>query len=163
MLSLSKDIKLIITDFDGVITDGFLYVSAVSEEQSKKVNFKDIMGISLAVKNGYKVAIVSGEKNKVVDFIANKFDLQDVHQGIKDKIFVVKNIIEKYSLSPSAVLYIGDDINDIEALKYVGTAITVPDANYKVKNIENIITTKAPAGNGAFREVIDSLLNTRRM
>ena len=158
MLKLNKDIKLIVTDFDGVLTDGYVFYSSVSDEEIKRISFKDIMGISLAIKNGYKVAIISGEKNKIIDKLANKFCLEDVHQGIKDKLSALQSIAEKHQLSQDEICFIGDDINDISALEYAGTAITVPEANYKVKNITNIIITTAPAGNGAFREVIDALL-----
>jgi len=140
MLQLNKNIKLIVTDFDGVLTDGYVFYSSVSDEEIKKISFKDIMGMSLAIKNGYKVAIISGEKNKIIDKLANKFCLE-----------------EKHKLSSEEICFIGDDINDISALEWAGTAITVPEANYKVKNIANIIITDASAGNGAFREVVDSL------
>jgi len=158
MIKINKNIKLIVTDFDGVITDGYVYYSSISDEELKKISFKDIMGISLAIKNGYRVAIISGEKNKIIDKLANKFSLEDVHQGIKDKLSTLHLIAEKYQLSQDEICFIGDDINDINALSWAGTAITVPDANYKVKNITNIIITTAPSGNGAFREVIDSLI-----
>src|SRR3989339_1314222 len=99
MLSkFNNDIKLIATDFDGVLTDGFVYYSSDSLEELKRVSFKDIMGISLAVKNGYKVAIISGEKNKIIDRIADKFNLEDVHQGIRDKNAILLALCEKYSL-----------------------------------------------------------------
>lgn len=161
MLNINKNIKIIATDFDGVLTDGGVYFSSVSDEEMKRISFKDIMGISLAVKNGYKVAIISGEKNYIIDRLANKFNLQDVHQGIKDKFSVIKSISEKYNLPLSEICYIGDDINDIAVLEAVGTAVTVPDANYKVKQLPGILITEAHAGNGVFREVIDSLLQVK--
>lgn len=161
MIEINKNIKLIATDFDGVLTDGYVFYSSVSDEEIKRISFKDIMGLSLAVKNNYKIAIISGEKNKIIDKLANKFNLEDVHQGIKDKQAVLQSIAEKYGLSQEEICYIGDDINDIGALEWAGTPVTVPEANYKVKKIENIATTTANAGNGAFREVIDSLLERR--
>ncbi|OGI02157.1 MAG: hypothetical protein A2104_03850, partial [Candidatus Melainabacteria bacterium GWF2_32_7] len=120
MLRLNKNIKLIVTDFDGVLTDGYVFYSSVSDEEIKRISFKDIMGISLAVKNGYKVAIISGEKNKIIDKLANKFLLQDVHQGIKDKLTSLQSIAEKYKLSCEEICFIGDDINDISALEWAG-------------------------------------------
>lgn len=161
MLKLNKDIKLIATDFDGVITDGFVFYSSTSDEEIKRISFKDIMGLSLTVKNNIPVAIISGEKNKIIDKLANKFNLKDVHQGIKDKLTVLQWLTEKYRFSENDICYIGDDINDIEALNWAGTAITVPNATYKVKNIENILITSANGGDGAFREVVDALLNYR--
>ena len=158
MLNINKNIKLIATDFDGVLTDGHVYYSSVSDEEIKKISFKDIMGISLAIKNNYKIAIISGEKNYIIDRLARKFNIEEVHQGIKDKLSVLKNISEKHFISFSEICYIGDDINDISALEKAGVAVTVPDANYKVKKVPGILITKANSGNGAFREVIDSLL-----
>jgi YrbI family 3-deoxy-D-manno-octulosonate 8-phosphate phosphatase len=158
MIKLNKNIKLIVTDFDGVLTDGGVYFSSVSDEEIKKVSFKDIMGMSLAVKSGYKVAIISGEKNRIIDKIAGKFNLEDVHQGIKNKLESLCSIAEKYDFSQEEICYLGDDINDIEALEWAGTAVTVPRCNYKVAAIPNIITTSAKAGDGAFREVVDSIL-----
>ncbi len=159
MLNINKDIKIIATDFDGIITDGYVYYSSVSDEQTKRISFKDIMGMSLAVKNGYIIAIISGEKNSIIDKLAGKFKLEDVHQGIKDKLPVLKGISEKYSIALSEICYIGDDINDIAALEAAGVSVTVPGANYKVHQVPGILVTKADSGNGAFREVVDSLLN----
>jgi len=158
MIEINKKIKLIATDFDGIITDGYVYLSSVSSEEVKKVSYKDIMGISIAVKKGYKIAVISGENSPIIDKIADRFKLEDIHKGIKDKLSVLISIAEKYSLKQEEICYLGDDINDIGALEWAGTAITVPDANYKVKQVSDIIITNAPAGNGAFREVIDSLL-----
>lgn len=158
MLNINKKIKIIATDFDGILTDGCVYYSSVSDEEMKKISYKDIMGISLAVKNGYKVAIISGEKSRIIDRIAAKFNLTDVHQGIKDKLAVLTSISKKYDTPLSEICYIGDDINDISALEKAGIAITVPGANYKVKAINGILITNEHSGNGAFREVVDSLL-----
>ena len=83
MLNINKNIKLIATDFDGVLTDGHVYYSSVSDEEIKKISFKDIMGISLAIKNNYKIAIISGEKNYIIDRLARKFNIEEVHQGIE--------------------------------------------------------------------------------
>lgn len=156
-LKLSKKIKLIVSDFDGVFTDGGIYISE-NFEVTKKISFKDIMGVSQALKNGFKVAIISGEKSKAIDFLANKFEQLEVHQGERIKITVLKNIIDKNELKPDEVIYIGDDVNDIECLNYVKNAITVPNANSKVKKIKNVKITVNKGGDGAFREVIDTLI-----
>ena len=85
MLELSKDIKYIITDFDGILTDGFIYLPDKTDDLIKKISFKDIMGISIAVKSGIKVGIISGENSRAIDFLKNKFNLEEVHQKIKNK------------------------------------------------------------------------------
>jgi len=126
LLNFDKEIKLIATDFDGVITDGFVYYSSNSIEEMKKVSYKDIMGFSLAVKNGYKIAVISGDTSPVIDKIADKFKLKDIYQGIRDKLSVLLSISEKYGVPLSNICYIGDDINDIPVLEKVGIAVTVP-------------------------------------
>lgn len=157
-ITLPNTIKFIITDFDGVCTDNCVYIDS-DGNMSRKINFKDIMAFSLLKKNGYKVAIISGEKNAAIDKIAETFKIDEVHQGIRIKIDIVKSLIEKYNLSEEEFLYIGDDVNDYDSLCYAKYRITVPDAVFKIKNIENIQTTKTRGGDGAFREVVDTLLN----
>ena len=156
-LKLSSDIKLLISDFDGIFTDGGLYVTDEGKT-SKKISFKDLMGISLAIKSGYKIAFISGEKTAAIDIVANRFKIEDVHQGIRDKKPIVEELLKKYTLKPAECLYVGDDVNDIEAMKLVEYRITPPNANYKVKKVDNIQLTNACGGDGAFREIVDSLI-----
>lgn len=158
MIKLPKDIEYIFTDFDGVITDGCAYISDLTGEISKKLSFKDVMGISIATKNGYNVGIISGESCGAIDYIKNKFNLEEVHCNIRNKQEVLMQIIKRKNLNPEKIIYIGDDINDINALKLVGYPVTVNNAVAKVKEIPNIQITSNDAGNGAFREIIDSLI-----
>ena len=157
-VTLPKTIKFIITDFDGVCTDNCVYINSEGE-MSRKINFKDIMGFSLLKKNGYKVGIISGEKNSAIEIIKEKFSIEEVHQDIRIKLDVVKSIVEKYGLNENEYLYIGDDVNDYDTLCYVKHKITVPDAVKKIKNIEGIQITNTKGGDGAFREVVDAILN----
>lgn len=158
-IKLPKSIKFVITDFDGVCTDNCVYIDSKGE-MSRKVNFKDIMGFSLLKKNGYKVGIISGEKNSAIEKIKDVFKIDEVHQDIRVKIDVIKSIVKKYNLTQDEFLYIGDDVNDYDALCYAKHRITVPDAINKVKCIEGIQITETKGGEGAFREVVDTLLNT---
>ena len=156
-VSLPDTIKFILTDFDGVCTDNCVYIDSKGE-MSRKINFKDIMGFILLKKNGYKIGIVSGEKNAAIEKINQVFKLDEVHQDIRIKIDVIKYIMEKYQLSLDEIVYIGDDVNDYDSLCFVKHKITVPDAIQKIKNIDGIQITSARGGEGAFREVADSLL-----
>lgn len=149
---------MVITDFDGIVTDNCVYIDAKGEA-SRKLNFKDIMAFSLLKKNGYKIGIISGEANSAIKLLDEKFQLDEVHQGIRNKLEVIEKIIEKYSLSDEDFLYIGDDVNDVEALKRAKYAITVPNAVSKVRNLEGIQITSVNGGEGAFREVVDCLLD----
>ena len=157
MINLPKTIKMVITDFDGIVTDNCVYISS-NGEMTRKLNFKDIMAFSLLRKNGYKIGIISGEANSAIEVIKEKFDVEEVHQGIRNKLEVINKIIEKYGLKNDEYLYIGDDVNDYDSLLQADFAITVPNAVEKIKNIPNIQITERAGGDGAFREVVDALI-----
>ena len=157
MIKLPKTIKMVITDFDGIVTDNCVYIDA-NGNMSRKLNFKDIMAFSLLKKNGYKIGIISGEANSAIEVLSKKFDIEEIHQGIRNKLEVLKSIIDKYSLSEEDFVYIGDDVNDYDSLKFSKYAITVPKAVEKLKNIENVQITSNNGGDGAFREIVDSIL-----
>ncbi len=156
MIKLPESIKWIITDFDGIMTDNCVYIHD-DGVMARKLNFKDVIGFSMLWKKGYKIAIISGEKNFAIETLAKKFDINEVHQNIRIKIDILKSIVEKYNLSSEEFVYIGDDINDIECLEYAKYKITVPQAVEKVKQIQGIQITTANGGSGAFREVADCL------
>jgi YrbI family 3-deoxy-D-manno-octulosonate 8-phosphate phosphatase len=157
-LKIPKTLKMIVSDFDGVMTDNCIYVDE-NLKISRKVNFKDIMAVSRLTKAGYDVIFVSGEKNPLIDLLSERFNLKENHQNIRAKADVLKSIVEKYDLKPEEFLYIGDDINDIDCLKLAKIRITVPNAVQSVKKIKGIQITKEQGGSGAFREVADCLLN----
>lgn len=157
MLKLPETIKMVITDFDGVVTDNCVYIND-DFSMSRKLNFKDVMAFSILKKNGYKIGIISGERNSAIEILAKKFEVEEVHQNIRVKIDVLKDIIEKYNLDENEFVYIGDDVNDIECLNFAKYKITVPHAVDKVKAVAGIQVTQSVAGNGAFREVADCLV-----
>lgn len=156
-MNIPNNIKMIITDFDGVFTDNSVIVNA-DKSISRKVSFKDLMGISILIKNGYKVGIISGEKNPVIEMIAEKFKLTEIFMDIRVKIDVLKDILKRNNLTVDEVIYIGDDVNDKECLEYVSTKITVTNANKKIKQIEGIQITSVNGGDGAFREIVDEIV-----
>ncbi len=157
MIKLPDTIKWVITDFDGIITDNCAYIDA-GGGISRRVNFKDVMGMSILKKNGYQIAVISGEKNSAIELLSKKFDICEIHQGIRKKIDVLLSILSKYSLSQEEYIYIGDDINDLECLEYAKYKITVPGAVAKVRAVSGIQVTMAFSGEGAFREVVDALV-----
>ena len=157
MLEIKNKIKMIVSDFDGIFTDGSIIINN-DGSTSKKLSYLDIMAVSMLIKNGYKFAIISGEKSSAIDYLANKFDLTDVYQDIRQKAPVLQELMAKYSLKSNEVAYIGDDFNDIDSLNSVENRFTVPNANFRVKNVLNIQITEARGGAGAFRELVDSIL-----
>lgn len=160
-LKLPDTIKMVITDFDGVVTDNCVYISD-SGEMSRRLNFSDVMGFSVLKKNGFDIAIISGEENKAIEIMARKFEVKEVHTKIRKKIDVLKYIVEKYSLTGDEYLYIGDDVNDLECLEFAKYKITVPHAPVVLKELQNIQITAADGGSGAFREVADCLIGLKK-
>ena len=148
---------MVISDFDGVFTDGSVYISEKNEVQ-KKLNFKDIMGVSIILKSGIDFGIISGEKSNILNYFKDKFNIKEIHGGIRQKGIVLDEIMKKYNLDSSQVLYIGDDINDIPAMELVDYRIAPKNLNpiltLKVKNLQ---ITENYGGNGAIREIADIL------
>ena len=136
-IKLPKTIKIVITDFDGIVTDNCVYINE-DFTMSRKLNFKDVMGFSILKKNGFDIAIISGEKNSAIETMAKKFKIDEIHQNIRIKIDVLKMIVEKYHLTQDEYVYLGDDVNDLECLKFAKYKITVPHAVDKVKKVDNI-------------------------
>ncbi len=161
-LKLPASIKMVITDFDGVVTDNCVYISD-NGDISRRLNFADVMGFSRLKKNGYEIAIVSGEKNYAIEILAKKFEIKEVHTNIRKKIDVVKEIVKKYSLKEDEYLYIGDDVNDLESLAFSKNKLTVPHAPKQLKELDGIQITENDGGNGAFREVAECLIGLKSL
>lgn len=155
-LYLPRSIKMVITDFDGVMTDGCVYISD-SGVMTRKLHFQDVMGMSLLKKAGFKLGIISGEGNEAIEMLAKKFQIEEVHQSIRVKIDVLKGILERHNLTQEEYVYIGDDVNDLACLEYAKYKVTLPHAPMRVKAVEGIQITEHTCGNGAFREVADCL------
>jgi len=152
-----EDIKIIISDFDGIFTDGKLTIYS-NGTTSKQIDYKDIMAIANILKMGIKFVIISGEKSAAIDILKEKFPSIEVFQNERKKINVLKNLLSEYNLSPENTIYMGDDINDIECLNYVKFPITVNNAHESVKQIKNIYITRNNGGCSAFREITDLIL-----
>jgi len=158
-LKIPKTIKMVISDFDGIMTDGGIYIDE-NLSMSRKLNFKDLMAVSMLKKAGIDLIFISGEKNPVIDLLVERFSLKESHQNIRIKIDVLKSVVEKYNLKDGEFLYMGDDINDLDCLNFSSTKITVPNSTPAVKAVEGIQITASSGGDGAFREVVDCLLST---
>ena len=152
-----NNIKLFICDFDGIFTDGKLTVYS-DGKTSKVVDYKDIMAIANLLKKDIKFAIISGEKSAAIDILKDKFPTIQTFQNERNKIKVLKSLLEEHNLSPENILYMGDDINDIECLKYVSFPVTVRNSHTQVKKIPSIFITSNEGDCGAVREVADYIL-----
>src|SRR5512145_3418471 len=123
LLSSLKRIQLFATDVDGVLTDAGMYYSE-SGEELKKFNTRDGMGIKLLQRAGLITAIVTQERTKLVAWRGEKLMMPEVHQGVMDKLSLVREMAARHGLSMDEVAYIGDDINDLATLKADGISAT---------------------------------------
>lgn len=155
---LSK-IKILLTDCDGVLTDGGMYYSERGDEL-KKFNTRDGMGVALLHEAGIKFGIITGEKVELVNWRAKKLKADECHTGISNKCDVLDQICTKYGYTDADVAYIGDDINDVDILKRVGFSCSVADASDKAQEAAQYIT-KAAGGQGVVREVAEIILRAR--
>jgi N-acylneuraminate cytidylyltransferase len=154
-------LMMLVMDFDGVHTDGFVYVDQDGKE-SVRCSRRDGLGLELIKKAGVKLCIISKEKNPVVEARCKKLDIE-FYQGVEDsggKLSILKTLLEREKISPEDVAYIGDDVNDIEALKYVGFPVTVADGHEEVKKIVSIQLSRK-GGDHAIRELCDIILSSR--
>jgi len=151
----TKKIKMFLTDCDGCLTDGGMYYSENGDEL-KKFNTKDGMGLSNIRNKGVVTGIITGENTKIVERRAEKLHINELHQGVTDKLSVVRELAKKYHVSLEEVAYVGDDVNDIPVMEQVGFPCTVNDANSKVKELAAYISS-CNGGDGAIRDIIEHL------
>jgi len=151
-------IKMIVMDVDGVLTDGSINI-AESAEEYRTFNIKDGMGIALAMKADIRVVLLSARYSKALLQRAKELRIEDVYQNASSKIAVLQELIKKHSLKKEEVAYIGDDINDMPAMKGVGFPCAVNDAAEEVKSIAKHIS-KRDGGRGAVREIVETVLKS---
>ena len=151
-----KKIKLILTDVDGVLTDGCMYYSSKGEEL-KKFHTRDGMAVELLLQKNIKTIIITKEKSEIVISRAKKINVFKVYSGIKQKDKILNQICTKFKVTPDETTFIGDDVNDEKIMKLVGLSFAPSDATQTIKNIADIITN-AKGGQGVLREVTDKIL-----
>ena len=153
---VAPHIKAIAMDVDGVLTDGGVWWGPNGEEW-KRFHFADIMGLSLARKSGLTIALISGENSPLVDRLAGKLNIEDVHKECKDKAVALRVFSDRHGLRLDQICFIGDDVNDLSALSIVGLSACPADARPSVRERCHVVT-KLNGGSGAVREVVDMLL-----
>ncbi len=156
-----KDIKIFITDIDGVWTDGSMYYSEEGYVL-KKFHTYDSAGVLFLKLLNIPLAIVSGENSEVVVKRAEKLGIKNVYIGIKDKVAKVEKLLQVYHISWNEVAYIGDDINDLKLFKKVGlSACPVSAPDYIQNKVDWVLTKKG--GAGVFREFVEKYLKEKQM
>lgn len=154
-----KELRLFATDVDGVLTDAGMYYGE-SGEEFKKFHTRDGMGIKLLQAQGFITAIITMENTKIVARRGKKLGIPEVFQGAKDKVAILRHLSEKYGIPFAQMAYIGDDVNDVEALKSVGYAAAPADCVEQVRQVVHYVCKKN-GGEGAVREVIDRILSVK--
>jgi 3-deoxy-D-manno-octulosonate 8-phosphate phosphatase (KDO 8-P phosphatase) len=149
-------IRLLILDVDGVLTDGRIIMDSNGRE-IKHFDVRDGHGLKLLMRYGIEVVILTGRKSAVVDYRARDLGIEEVHQGIWNKVEVSEAILRNRNLQYDQVAFVGDDIVDIPLLRRVGFAVAVADAADEVKRVVDYITQKK-GGRGAVREVCEVIL-----
>ena len=148
-------LKAVALDVDGVLTDGTFWWGPDGIEL-KRFSFRDVMGISRASRQGIVFALISGEDNQLVTRFAKKMNITNLYLGCKDKASALNVFAQEQGLALSEIGFMGDDINDVPAMKLAGMAAAPANAHQSAVAAARFIA-KNPGGNGAVREWLDSL------
>ena len=149
-------IKAFVLDVDGVLTNGGLILYP-DGKFLRQMNAKDGYAIKLAIHYGYKIAIITGGREKNIKIRLKNLGVHEVFLGANNKLPILKDFISTYKLSSEQIVYMGDDIPDLEALKHVGFSCCPNDASYDVKKIADYISQKK-GGEGCVRDIIEQTL-----
>jgi 3-deoxy-D-manno-octulosonate 8-phosphate phosphatase (KDO 8-P phosphatase) len=159
MLQDLKNITSFIFDVDGVLTNGTV-IATESGELLRSFNIKDGYALQLAAKKGYHICIISGGKGVAMNKRFESLGVADVFLGVSDKVEVFHNYIQQKAIAANQVLYMGDDIPDLEVMKLVGIATCPADAVEEIKAVAHYISPKN-GGQAAARDVIEKVLKVR--
>ena len=161
LLSKIKKIKILLTDIDGVLTDGGMYYTEEGMVM-KKFFVRDGMGTTLLRKAGFLTGVISTDISPIARTRAERLKMEFIHLGIWDKEIAMGEICAQTKLLPENIAFIGDDVNDLSILQLVGFAACPKDASDAVKKLAHYICKKK-GGKGAYREVADLLLNNQEV
>lgn len=153
-------IELILSDVDGVMTDGAVIIDNQGIE-AKRFHIRDGLGIRLWQKAGHRFGLITGRTSQVVKLRAAELGIDPVRQGVIDKLAAARDIFADLALDPSQVCYIGDDLLDIALIQSVGLGVAVADAVDEVRQAAHYTTTAA-GGRGAVRETIELILRRQQ-
>ena len=155
-----QKIQLVVSDVDGVLTDGGIVFDNQGIE-SKRFHVRDGQGIKLWQRSGGKFALVTARSSHIVKLRAAELGIELVRQGSEDKLRALKEIAEELKLTQQQVCYVGDDLPDLPAIRYAGLGVAVADACPEVLEAADLVTT-TPGGGGAVRELMETILKAQR-
>ncbi len=159
IVKTASQIKLVIFDVDGVLTDGGLYFTDDGRE-IKKFNVRDGLGISILVKKGIEVAVITGRNSVIVAERMKSLGVSHVYQGRMNKLETYENLKKALQITDEQVAFVGDDIIDLPIMKHCGLSVAVADAHKDV--IEQArLTLSQRGGAGAARELCDLIMHSQ--
>ncbi|GAC1420002.1 MAG: HAD-IIIA family hydrolase [Flavisolibacter sp.] len=156
VLEYFKEITTFVFDIDGVLTDGSVLLLE-NGLQARAMNVKDGLALQMALKNGYKVVILSGAASEPVLSRLQYLGIEEVHLGLKDKRTFLQLYMQQKQLSTREILYMGDDLPDVGVLEWVGLPCCPLDGSIEVKKISKYISP-FKGGGGCVRDVIEKVL-----
>lgn len=156
-----NNVKLILTDIDGVWTDGGMYYDQNGNEW-KKFHTYDSAGVLFAHRAGIPVGIITSENTQIVERRAKKLKVDYLFQGASNKLEIAQQLCQKLNITLKNVAYLGDDLNDIELLKSVGIAGVPASAPNYIRSLTTISLT-LKGGEGVFREFVETILQPNRL
>jgi YrbI family 3-deoxy-D-manno-octulosonate 8-phosphate phosphatase len=151
----ARDIRALVLDVDGTLTDAGMYYGA-GGEALKKFNTRDAKGLLLLAASGVRICVMTAENSPAVHSRMRKLGITDYHAGVTDKAERLRERLRAWNLAPSQVAVIGDDLNDISCMRLAGAVFCPLDAQPEVRAIADYVCA-ANAGEGAVREVCDLL------
>jgi YrbI family 3-deoxy-D-manno-octulosonate 8-phosphate phosphatase len=159
LLDQCRQIELILSDVDGVLTDGGVLFDNQGIE-IKQFHIRDGLGIKLWQKAGFRFGLLTARTSHIVKVRAAELDVRIVRQGFEDKLPTAKQLMEELDLTPEQVCHIGDDLTDLSLIRYAGLGVAVADAVKEVQDAAGYVTN-VPGGRGAVREVVELLLRSK--
>lgn len=159
ILDKAAKVRLVCSDVDGVLTDGGMYYSNQGEEL-KKFNTRDGMAVAMLKAAGIEVILGTGENTGILSQRANKLNIEEIYQGINNKLTIVESLASKRGYTAEHLAFIEDDINDLEAIRFCGFGGTVADGIDLIKSNVDFICEKN-GGEGAFREFAEIILTAQ--
>ncbi len=152
----TQNIQLILSDVDGVFTDGGIAYDNQGIEV-KKFHVRDGLGVKIWQRTGHRFGVITARSSHIVKLRMAELGVEIVRQGADDKLAIGSKIIDELNLKPEEVCYIGDDLSDLRLMQHVGLAASVADGAAEVRAAAHH-TTKATGGNGAIRELVETIL-----
>ena len=149
-------IRLIVLDVDGCLTDGKIIYTDNGDE-IKAFNVKDGLAIKAWMNLGLDVAIITGRQSAIVKRRADELGIRHLHQGAKDKLSLLDALAKSLGIGPGQIAAVGDDLNDLRMLQYVGRSFTPSDGAEQIRSIVDTVLTRQ-GGDAAVREMIELLI-----